>query len=468
MASNFVTLDDLKQNAKEAIDGLEVARCKHLLDEFVDTYDTGSSPDLASLEMLLTLVAFPELEDERAELVVRLHLLDFYRVGLSFEDALVTRYIFSGETEKNKQREIIKEAILQNEEKIGPTGVSQWLKNFDKMESPEKRNEDSIRRFLSKEPMISQLSSQESELLRSILLIYERLIATEIISVDDVIGYHLAIDGKRSDENSIVQSNFTSKPNPSSNTGIVIRSPLLKALSEYPRLGDQNITANRIKTKQSPEPMRGSLTNWIHYYRDELGIGFHDQVLRGKFLFQSENGKKLTNEEREHLNLILKSIEEEFPLEIDTDRQVILFPRVQAQGVGEPREGVRAAAPQPTPQPVSWAIPKPSPAFTFGKPGVVSPRINPAPRPAAAVPRPSLGETDMKPTANIADATLHFSTGHVLPAEKATLASQPAPAASPTASNPAASTSAGSGQRIVPQPIPNRSPYSIRPLRPRE
>lgn len=90
---------------------------------------------------------------------------------------------------------------------------------------------------------------------------------------------------------------------------VVERLPLLQAMGKYPRLGEQTVTANRIRVKMQPEPVRGSLSNWIRYYRDELGIGFHDEILRGKFLFQSENGKRLSTIEREHLNLVLKSIE---------------------------------------------------------------------------------------------------------------------------------------------------------------
>lgn len=284
----------------------------------------------------------------------------------------------------------------------------------------------------------------------------------------------------------------------------VIKKPLLKALSEYPRLGEQNITANRIKTKQSSEPVRGSLTNWIHYYRDELGIGFHDQVLRGKFLFQSENGKRLSGEERERLNLILKSIEEEFPLDIDTARQEIVFPDVTIpqsnQGGGAP---LRGAVSFPTPQASSSASKPEAQAFSapifqggMNQPSGVSSRgVNPwviqpptslASRPPiAAQSKASFGGAsrpvstssasavpslvgNMKPIENIANHTVQFSTGHVLPAEKASQETQVVP---PVASVPvAASTGAtrfGTGQRITNPANQSRSPYSIRPFRSR-
>lgn len=103
---------------------------------------------------------------------------------------------------------------------------------------------------------------------------------------------------------------------------------ILQALSQYPNLGNQNITTERIRIKSQSEPVRGSLYNWIKCYRDELGIGQHSTVERGQFLFRSENGKRLTPEERERINLILKSIEENYALDIDLEKQVIVFPEM--------------------------------------------------------------------------------------------------------------------------------------------
>lgn len=106
---------------------------------------------------------------------------------------------------------------------------------------------------------------------------------------------------------------------------ITVNLPLLQALSKYENLGNQLITQERIKVKSQQEPVRPSLLYWLKCYRDELGIGQHDTVERGDFLFRSVNGKNLSPEERERVNLILKSIEENLPLMIDTKRQEIIF-----------------------------------------------------------------------------------------------------------------------------------------------
>lgn len=105
-----------------------------------------------------------------------------------------------------------------------------------------------------------------------------------------------------------------------------VNMPLLQAMSKYEQLGNQLITNERIRIKSQSDPVRPSLVYWVKYYRDELGVGVHDSVQRGNFLFRSENGKRLSVEERERVNLILKSVEENYPLQIDTEKMEIVFP----------------------------------------------------------------------------------------------------------------------------------------------
>lgn len=102
--------------------------------------------------------------------------------------------------------------------------------------------------------------------------------------------------------------------------------PLLAALSKYSRLSEQQISRDKIRIKSQPEPVRPSLVNWLRSYRDELGVGYHDPVLRAKFLFNSPNCKSLSSEERERLNLILRSVEDNVPLDIDVRKMEIVFP----------------------------------------------------------------------------------------------------------------------------------------------
>lgn len=198
---------------------------------------------------------------------------------------------------------------------------------------------------------------------------------------------------------------------------VTVRLPLLQALSKYEQLGNQLITKERIRIKSQSEPVRPSLLYWIKYYRDELGVGHHNSVERGNFLFRSENGKRLSPEERERVNLVLKSVEENFPLEIDTEQSVIIFPAF--------------VVPQ-APRPVSPVIPSQKSASHFGT-------VTHAP------------ETGTPGQAG----TLSFSSKHVLPAEKAQAAPQErtVPESQPLP------------PRMAPRaPMPKANPFHIRPV----
>lgn len=198
---------------------------------------------------------------------------------------------------------------------------------------------------------------------------------------------------------------------------VLVKLPLLQALSKYEQLGSQQITQERISVKSQSEPVRPSLLYWIKYYRDELGIGHHDSVQRGNFLFRSENGKRLSSEERERVNLVLKSIEENYPLDIDTERSEIIFPRFEM-----PREGSQLQSAAAS-QSLSNA------AFNFGKGGMAG------------------GEKS--------GGALSFTSKHVFPAEKnPALGNVPV---APVTPKPQMPTS-------VPAAAPKANPFRIRPV----
>lgn len=125
----------------------------------------------------------------------------------------------------------------------------------------------------------------------------------------------------------------------------IIKIPLLQALQKYPKLAEQPVTASPIKLRDFPAPARPSIKNWIADYRENLGAGHHGVVERGNYLFHGENTKRLNSNERQKLAWILKSLEEDAPLEIDTASEIIIFPRQET-----------ANNPQPTTYPPATAM----------------------------------------------------------------------------------------------------------------
>ncbi len=235
------------------------------------------------------------------------------------------------------------------------------------------------------------------------------------------------------------------------------RLPLLKAMGEYRHLSLQLLTKEKIKLKGSTEPLRPSLGNWLKSYREELGIGFHEPVLRGNFLFQSQNGKHLTNDDRARLNLVLKSIEEEFPLEIDTEHQTIVFPHNEdasmelAQVKTRPMNRII----RPRGLPVGLAAGTASQAPPTTAPASQRPSTFQAFRPLFTKP--------IAPEKNVSGETLHFSTGHVLPAERE---ADPSLADDSNIALRQMQHPTQAIKRELKAPL-TKSPYSIRPLRSR-
>jgi len=104
-----------------------------------------------------------------------------------------------------------------------------------------------------------------------------------------------------------------------------VQLPLSKALQQYPKLGEQNITVNPLKLRYFQNSVRPSIKNWITDFHDNMSAGKHGAIDRGNYLFHSENGKKLTPIERQKLSVILKSLDEQTSLSIDVDSQSVVF-----------------------------------------------------------------------------------------------------------------------------------------------
>lgn len=101
--------------------------------------------------------------------------------------------------------------------------------------------------------------------------------------------------------------------------------PITIAIQKYPELGEQLITQNRIKLAVFPDPVRPSIKNWLADYSYVVGISNHDPIVRGNYLFKSENGRNLNSSDREKLAEILKSFEEKTLLIVNTKTKQIIF-----------------------------------------------------------------------------------------------------------------------------------------------
>lgn len=466
------SVQEIINEAREAVvhgDAGPAWRCLRELVE-LEKGSSGSSlsPEVMTLKTDLRYTALPTLSVEEAASILQSEIINLFSRGIDLDDRLSVRYAFTVYGDHEMERQELRKAILGNKEQVAGNTIGEWLKEFDKKFPPATRDSRHVFEFLSTN---RQLSERDRLLLTLILTAYENWLATERLNIFDLayLKQHPEIVAEMDRSQSSGQGPYNSsaanqayqsreQQSRTSAPAQKLKLPLLKALADYPRLSDQLITTEKIKLKGQSDLQRPSLANWIHYYREELGIGFHDQVTRGRFLFQSENGKRLSADERERINLLLKSIEEEFPLEIDTDRQMVIFP---AKSLGAPtvplagsssgaaalfpqRSGVPARPTKPF-QPMTPATPVASESAPGAAPGSQT----------------SFFERQFRPAKNVAGETLHFSTGHVLPGEKETPAPSPEGTAAP-AGTPTFRPNGIVQERGAALP---RSPYSIRPLR---
>lgn len=218
---------------------------------------------------------------------------------------------------------------------------------------------------------------------------------------------------------------------------------LLDALGKFPNLGNQLITTENIKLKSQVAPVRPTLSNWLKNYRDELGIGMHDAVARARFLFESKNTTSLPSTERERIHAIVRSIEDNEAMNIDLQKQVIVFmDEEKNESVSEsktstpesntpspdiferfqniqPREELKNVGTQTfmAAKPIEEKKPAPEEAVLgrIKNMLVFPPKAN-APAPESDFIQPEEGETPLLPNEPL--GTLRFSAKHVLPAER--------------------------------------------------
>lgn len=334
---------------KEALDAVEhrdaglAYRILHTMDDFVASLNSGVRDDeefrqeMAVARRNLRFVAFPELSLDEACRILSSESLSFIGSGLSFDDQLSVRYDFTAYGEHEDERVALKKAILSNTEKIGPLGIGEWLQLFDTLFDPETREDRSILDFFTKEPRIAELSRRDQQMLRSILDAYEHWIAVRRLNLIDLataygqgmkeIGSKIGkTESSEPRELSVAYKGGQSSREDKNQSRILNESlPLLKALGKFEKLGGQQVTNSKIVVKGQNDPVRPTIFNWLRAYRDELGVGAHDSVTRGQFLFHSLNGKGLTSDERDQVGMLLKSIDENSPLAIDAGRQEVVF-----------------------------------------------------------------------------------------------------------------------------------------------
>jgi hypothetical protein len=100
-----------------------------------------------------------------------------------------------------------------------------------------------------------------------------------------------------------------------------------EALKNYPELGEQLITSEKITLHNFPEPVRPSIKNWLAEYTFTLGPDKEKRgaVERSRYLFQNVNARNLKNDDRQRLSYILRAYDENLPITVNKSTKQVIF-----------------------------------------------------------------------------------------------------------------------------------------------
>jgi hypothetical protein len=362
--------DPTLNQIQEAIDHVD----RPLASDLLRKIQKGELRDPVALDSVtsLQIVNFPNLSDQDAFQIITSHVLDFFRLEISFEQSILARYAFQGEDTKNIQRANIKKAILgNNAERLGNLTIGEWLLKFDNAYKVGERDDRSILEFILNEPEARNLNAVQRNALKEIIHTYDELIAEEVVDVFDLTDAVRRIQQHGIPEKSLLPKSPYVEPGHSMGAPATPRPatpeysptisaptptiperptqeapkeititpmPLKVAIEKYPGVGEQTISSSPINVSSSPNPLRPTVKNWIRDYYDIIGTGKHSLLERSKYLYSSPNAKMLSESDRQKLLEVIRSIEENANLTIDATNQKIVFE-------------ARPEAPEPTPAP---------------------------------------------------------------------------------------------------------------------
>ena len=349
-------IEVLRKEVSEIVETINVKSASLLLKEIFSMSQgerDSLGRELKELLVKLMIVNFPGISDSDATEIIKNHLIAFFKTDVPFEQRLIARYEFQGTTEKNKQRGIIKKAILENQEKIGDSTIGVWMKKFDQRYG-EEWNEQNVVNFFLEDKKAMLLSEADKGILKSILHTYGTLIASEIVDIFDIAIALKKIDrdakGKSFDTSPTYQpqrsqfqysqstSQSSKKPTESIEAEDVEMIAIQEAISKFPKVRDQLISSQRIFLgKDTSRPVVPSIKNWIADYTYNIGYGDHSSIQRSDYLFKGRNAKNLTQPEKEKISFVLKAFDEKKPLKVNKREQVIVFPEKSPQQSPQPK-----------------------------------------------------------------------------------------------------------------------------------
>ena len=299
---------------------------------------------------------FSRLSDQECALFLQGHLLEALEIEdpTYLECEILAKFIGVEYSMREDLCKLFKYYLKRNVQVIAGVPVNVWLKRYLIKYAGIGRDPDTFFRYASTDPEIRKLSEKDQIKLMRIFRIYDYFLIEPIASMDDVAAENIMrfpmYLSESLQEIKTQMSSIAAVPKVSVGT-ISERLTIKQAVQKYPKLGEQMVTNSPIKLKNFDRPVRPLVRNWVYDYTSHLGQTGHTSMDRTNYLFRSENGSRLTSQEREKLGIILKSFDENTPIGVDGERQEIVF-NEQRTMTSEQYHPAMPSVPRVMPQPL--------------------------------------------------------------------------------------------------------------------
>jgi hypothetical protein len=265
---------------------------------------------------------FSQLPEDDCALIIKNYLVEALESETYIDWELVTKFINTSYADREALCKLFNSAIKKNIQQIAGITIGNWIRKYQDQYQNKERNPDTFFEYVNNTPEIKRISKKDQLLLARVLRIYDYLLVIPIVDLEGPVLNILRF-AMRSET---TPGEVTERATERKPIELKIENlPINTALEKYPAVGEQLITSTHIKLKIFPEPVRPSIKNWLSDYTFTIGVSNYDPIVRGNYLFKSENGRTLSPQDREKLSTIIKSFEEKTPLTINVNTNQVIF-----------------------------------------------------------------------------------------------------------------------------------------------
>lgn len=271
----------------------------------------------------------PWISSAQFENLMQNNLLDLLRVqDIDLKERINLRIIPFPEESQDFEKIDYLRILLKNKENIGKFPLSQWLKNYEEFVAHKKGTNMDRTNFFDKNQEAKILPNEEKNVLIKVLDLFD--FVKPNFSYTEYLKKPMENNQQHTTTKKFQANTSAPLKNTKEKETKLENLTLSDALKKYPELGEQLITSQHIKLQNFPEPVRPSIKNWLSNYTFTMGYSSHSTMARGEFIFQNENTKILSHQDRQKLTYILKAFDENTAIEINVNLKQVAFPKTSS------------------------------------------------------------------------------------------------------------------------------------------